>query len=97
MNIRTMSVNQGIQDLEDQGGLECEHGEQERQPGVTSSDLSRFPLAMIEGLGTAIIQDLQLDSESLPLQVGARSPQPHGVVTPNDVPPGSGRPRRFAV
>ena len=85
-----------IQDLEDQGGLECEHGEQERQPGVTSSDLSRFPLAMIEGLGTAIIQDLQLDSESLPLQVGARSPQPRGVVTPNDVPP-SGRPRRPSV
>ena len=45
---------------------------------MTSPDLSRYPLWMMQCLSTAIIQHLQLNSESLPLGVGAHSPQPCG-------------------
>ena len=47
-------------------GLQCEQGH-ERQLGMTSPDLSRYPLWMMQCLSTAIIQHLQLNSESLPL------------------------------
>ena len=45
--------------LEDQGGLQCGHEEHERRPLMTSSDLSRYPLARMQGLSAAIIQDLE--------------------------------------
>ena len=50
----------------------------ERQLGMTSPDLSRYPLWMMQCLSTALIQRLQLNSESLVLGVGAHSPQPPG-------------------
>ena len=48
---------------------------------MTSPDLSRYPLWMMQCLSTAIIQHLQLNSESLPLGVGAHSPQPPEIDT----------------
>ena len=70
------------QDLEDRGGLQCEHEQHERQPVMTSSDLSRCPLAMLQGLSTAIIQGLG-DQGGLECEHGEHERQP--VMTSSDL------------
>ena len=68
--------------LEDQGGLECEHEEHERQPVMTFSDLSRYPLAMMQGLSAAIIQVLG-DQGGVECEHGEQERQP--VMTSPDL------------
>ena len=54
-------------------GLHCTHEKHERAPGMNSSDLSRYPPEMMQGLSTAIIQHIALE-------VRANSLQPTGEV-----------------
>ena len=61
--------------LEDQGGLQCGHEEHERRPLITFSDLSRCPLAMMQGLSAAIIQGLE-DQGGLECEHGEHECQP---------------------
>ena len=56
-------------------GLHCTHEKHERAPGMNSSDLSRYPPEMMQGLSKAIIQHIRTFVE-----VRANSLQPTGEV-----------------
>ena len=47
---------------------------------MNSSDLSRYPPEMMQGLGTAIIQHIAMEGSEPPLEVRAHSLQPTGEV-----------------
>ena len=61
-------------------GLHCTHEKHERAPGMNSSDLSRYPPEMMQGLSTAIIQHIAMEGSEPPLEVRAHSLQPTGEV-----------------
>ena len=42
-------------------GLHCTHEKHDRAPGMSSSDLSRYPAEMMQGLSTAILQHIAMD------------------------------------
>ena len=59
-------------------GLHCTHEKHERAPGMNSSDLSRYPPEMMQGLSTAIMQHIAMKGSEPPLEVRADSLQPTG-------------------
>ena len=59
-------------------GLHCTHEKHERAPGMNSSDLSRYPPEMMQGLSTATIQHIAMEGSEPPLEVRAHSLQPTG-------------------
>ena len=61
-------------------GLHCTHEKHERAPGMNSSDLSRYPPEMMQGLSTAIMQHIAMEGSEPPLEVRAHSLQPTGGV-----------------
>ena len=60
-------------------GLKCTHGSHGRSKGMTSSDLSRYPPQMMQGLCTAIIQHLNTKGREIPPEDGADGLQLPGV------------------
>ena len=52
----------------------------ERAPGMNSSDLSRYPPEMMQGLSTAIIQHIAMEGSEPFVEVRAHSLQPTGEV-----------------
>ena len=53
-------------------GLHCTHEKHERAPGMNSSDLSRYPPEMMQGLSTAIIQHIAMEGSEPPLKFRAQ-------------------------
>ena len=59
-------------------GLHCTHEKHDRAPGMSSSDLSRYPPEMMQDLSTAILQHIAMEGSEPPLEVRANSLQPTG-------------------
>ena len=66
-------------------GLHCTHEKHERAPGMNSSDLSRYPPEMMQGLSTAIMQHIAMEGSEPLLEVRAHSLQPTGGVPAPEV------------
>ena len=66
-------------------GLHCTHEKHDRAPGMSSSDLSRYPPEMMQGLSTAILQHIAMEGSEFPLEVRANSLQPTGGVPAPEV------------
>ena len=67
-------------------GLSCSHEKHERAPEMKSSDLSRYPPEMMQGISRAILQHIAMDRPSSPLEVRAHSLQPTGRVPVPEAP-----------